>query len=59
MENRYVDVVRGPYTINPNNTIDCEFLHPLFGWIPFTANPDDVESHGREIHSYIFSLIGA
>lgn len=22
-------------------TITCEINHPLFGWIPFTANPDD------------------
>lgn len=29
--------------------IDCEINHPQFGWIPFTADPDDVEPHGREI----------
>ena len=29
--------------------IDCEINHPQFGWIPFTANPNDAESHGREI----------
>ena len=24
-----------------NDWIDCEINHPKFGWIPFTANPDD------------------
>ena len=34
---------------NANGTIDCEIEHPQFGWIPFTANADDVEEHGRLI----------
>lgn len=29
--------------------IDCEVNHPEFGWIPFTANPNDPEAHGRAI----------
>jgi hypothetical protein len=29
--------------------IDCELDHPQYGWIPFTASPDDVEQYGREI----------
>lgn len=32
---------------------DCEINHPDFGWIPFTASPDDVEPHGREIWAAI------
>lgn len=31
--------------------IDCEYDHPKFGWIPFTASPVDVEPLGREIHA--------
>lgn len=34
---------------NADGTIDCEIDHPDFGRIPFTASPDDVEPHGREI----------
>ena len=34
---------------NENGTIDVEINHPDFGWIPFTASPDDVEPHGRQI----------
>ena len=35
---------------NPEETaIDVEINHPRFGWIPFTATPDDTEAHGREI----------
>ena len=32
-------------------TIDCEINHPTFGWIPFTASPEDVEQHCREIYN--------
>ena len=32
---------------NQFGTIDCEIEHPVFGWIPFTASPDDVEELGR------------
>ena len=32
---------------------DCEIEHPHFGWIPFTAAPDDVEPHGRAIWAAI------
>jgi hypothetical protein len=42
-----------PKTRNPRYTaqgsIDCEMLHPGFGWIPFTATPDDPEDQGRLI----------
>lgn len=33
--------------------IDCEIEHPLFGWIPFTASPYDIESYGRELFARI------
>ncbi|WP_419810678.1 hypothetical protein [Bacterioplanoides sp.] len=29
-----------------SGAIDLEINHPDFGWIPFTATPDDVEAHG-------------
>jgi hypothetical protein len=35
---------------NAFGTIDCEIDHPEYGWIPFTASPDDVEEHGRLIY---------
>lgn len=35
---------------NQFDTIDCEINHPVYGWIPFTADPNDVEEHGREIY---------
>jgi len=35
---------------NEFGTIDCEINHPEHGWIPFTADPDDCEEHGRQIH---------
>ena len=35
---------------NANGTIDLEIEHPQHGWIPFTADANDVEEHGREIY---------
>lgn len=32
-----------------SNTIDCEIDHPVHGWIPFTADPNDVEPLGAEV----------
>lgn len=29
--------------------IEMELNHPVFGWIPFTAVPHDVELYGREL----------
>jgi hypothetical protein len=46
--------IRNP-SYNAFGTIDCEINHPKFGWIPFTASPDDVEEFGREIHTRILS----
>jgi hypothetical protein len=37
------------------NTIDLEFEHPVYGWVPFTANPDDVEPLGRELYALAYS----
>ncbi len=38
---------------NVVGTIDCEINHPIHGWIPFTASPEDMEAHGREIYKEI------
>lgn len=35
------------YTVDGH--IDCEINHPVYGWIPFTASPDDPEQLGRDI----------
>ena len=29
--------------------VDCEINHPVYGWIPFTADPNDPESLGRAV----------
>lgn len=36
-----------------SNEIDCEINHEKYGWIPFTARPDDVEELGRELYAQI------
>jgi hypothetical protein len=45
---------------NPKYTatgrIDCEINHPEFGWLPFTASPEDAEPHGREIFALAEAL---
>jgi len=42
--------IRNPI-YNEHGSIDCELEHPDFGWIPFTASPDDSEQHGRDIYA--------
>lgn len=34
---------------NRHGTIDCELLHPLYGWIPYTASPEDSAAHGPAV----------
>lgn len=36
---------------NQVGTIDCEVNHPQYGWIPFTASPNDDQAHGRELYA--------
>lgn len=36
---------------NAHGTIDLEIEHPQYGWIPFTASPDDPEDYGRQIYA--------
>lgn len=41
---------KNPIFTNAGNTmIDLIVTHPHFGEIPFTASPDDVEEHGRDL----------
>lgn len=41
---------------NQYGTIDLEINHPFYGWIPFTATPDDPDKLGRDIYA---SVIGS
>jgi hypothetical protein len=36
-------------SFNQYGTIDCEINNPDFGWIPFTADPNDVYPAGPEV----------
>jgi len=31
--------------------VGMEIEHPIYGWIPFAASPDDVEAHGRDLYA--------
>lgn len=51
-----------------DSRIDCEIEHPDHGWIPFTADPNDVEKFGRSVYaaalkmrpaSYVAPLVSA
>lgn len=46
--------VRNP-KYNAVGSVDCEIEHEVFGWIPFTASPDDVEESGRLIYAAIMA----
>lgn len=43
----------------PDGRFDCEIEHPRWGWIPFTADANDVAPHGRAIHAAISQMINA
>ncbi len=36
---------------NAHGTVDMEIDHPIYGWIPFTASPDDSEQLGRDLYA--------
>lgn len=44
------------YSSGDGQQIDMEINHPVYGWIPFTARPDDPEQHGRDL--YAEALLG-
>jgi hypothetical protein len=41
--------VRNPVALQ-DGRINCEILHVDYGWIPFTAAPDDDVQYGRDLH---------
>ena len=41
------------YAFPGSQIIDCEIEHPEYGWIPFSANPNDPS--GAEIYQAISS----
>lgn len=50
--------MRNPVRL-PGGVIDLEIKHPHYGWVPFTASPDDVELHGREIWAQVDAILKA
>lgn len=38
---------------NHLGTIDVEVEHPAFGWMPFTASPDDISTEGRDLYQAV------
>ena len=44
---------------NHAGTIDCEIKHPRYGWIPFTADPNDVEPLGAQVFERVKGMAGA
>jgi hypothetical protein len=37
----------------PSGQIFCELEHPKYGWIPFAADKNDPELHGRLLYAEI------
>ena len=38
-------------TYNAHGTVDMEIDHPQYGWIPFTADPNDSEQLGKDLYA--------
>jgi len=34
-----------------NNDVNMEIDHPVYGWIPFTASPNDTEQLGKDLYA--------
>ncbi len=51
-------LIQGPYSLNADGSIECTFVHPVDGPIPFTASETDTEAHGRLIHAYATEQMG-
>jgi capsid protein len=45
-------------TYNQHGTVDCEIEHPVYGWVPFTADPNDINADGRSLHAAIVETGG-
>lgn len=39
-------------------TINVEYEHPVYGWIPYSANADDAEELGRQIYAVAVDVAG-
>lgn len=49
-------IVRNPTYSNADGTaIDVELDHPEYGWIPFTASPNDCEQFGRDLYASLIA----
>lgn len=53
IQTKVYEVRNAKYSSDDGYFIDCEYNHPVYGWIPFTASPDDVEELGRTIFQHI------
>lgn len=43
-----------------NGSVDMEVNHPVYGWIPFTASPNDTEQLGKDLYAQaIAGTLGA
>lgn len=36
--------------------IDCQIQHPVYGWIPFTCDPNDTAPYSKEIHDRALAM---
>lgn len=44
--------VRNP-RVSGNGGYNCEINHEIYGWIPFTAHPQDIVEFGRQVYQEI------
>lgn len=46
-----MDVRNPQWAFESGEFINVEVNHPVYGWIPFTASPNDVDQTGRDIYA--------
>ena len=46
----HITEARSPQFLYGEDIVVMEIKHPVYGWIPFGASPNDVEKHGRDLY---------
>jgi hypothetical protein len=58
-EDRIMMEFRNPvFSAEDNSRIDMEVNHPVYGWISFTASPDDISADGRALYAAAYDTAG-
>jgi hypothetical protein len=50
-----MQIIKPKFATAGKQSIDCQIDHPQYGWIPFTASPQDTEAQGRTVYAQLIA----